>query len=105
MPSARSAAQLSDQALSDAADCLRTLAHPQRLRMVALLLEAEHTVGSLADACGLAPHAASQHLGIMRDRGLLASERIGREVWYRIAEAGLAGILHCVEQRFGGTSR
>ena len=105
MPSARSAAQLSDQALSDAADCLRTLAHPQRLRMVALLLEAEHTVGSLADACGLAPHAASQHLGIMRDRGLLASERVGREVWYRVAEAGLAGILHCVEQRFGGTSR
>jgi hypothetical protein len=44
---------------------------------------------------------ASEHLGLMRDRGLLQSERQGRYTYYRIAEEGLAGIMQCIEHRFG----
>jgi len=88
-------------ALADAAECLKTLAHPHRLRMVQMLLRGEYTVGELADACEIPSHMASEHLGKMKDRGLLNAERRGRSMYYGIAEKGLAGIMHCVESRFG----
>jgi DNA-binding transcriptional ArsR family regulator len=88
-------------ALAQAAECLRTLAHPHRLRMVQMLLRGEYTVGELAEACGIQSHMASEHLGRMKDRGLLRMERRGRSVYYGIAEEGLAGILNCIETRFG----
>ncbi len=93
---------LSSEALEKASECLKTLAHPQRLRMVQMLLYAEHTVGQLAEACGIAQHAASIHLGRMKDRGLLKAERRGREVYYQVAEKGLVSIINCIEKRYGG---
>jgi len=89
------------QGLNQAAACLRTLAHPHRLRMVQMLLDGEYTVGALAKACAIPPHAASEHLGKMKDRGLLSAERRSREVYYRVAEPGLASIMGCVESKFG----
>ena len=46
-------------ALEGAADCLRTLAHPVRLRMLQMLLKERYRVGELAEACAIAPHVAS----------------------------------------------
>jgi len=88
--------------LAEAAECLRTLAHPHRLRMVQMLLDKEYTVGELAEACAIQSHMASEHLRMMKDRGLLASRRDGRCTYYRVAEPGLQGIMKCVEGRFGG---
>ncbi len=87
--------------MTDAAECLRTLAHPHRLRMVQLLLQDDFTVGELAEACEIPSHMASEHLGRMKDRGLLKAERQGRRMYYRIAEPGLANIMACIENRFG----
>lgn len=92
---------LSDHALAEAAECLRTLAHPTRLRMIQMLLRTDHTVGQLAEACGIVPHLASEHLRILRDRGFLKSRRRGREVYHVVIEDGLADILACIEKRFG----
>ncbi len=92
---------LGDEALEGAAECLRTLAHPHRLRMVQMLLQAEFTVGQLAAACGIPSHMASEHLRMMRDRGLLDFERRGRRIYYYIVETGLTGLLGCIESRFG----
>ena len=88
--------------LEEAAECLRTLAHPHRLRMVQMLLKGEFMVGELAEACGIPSHMASEHLRLMKDRGLLAYERRGRCIYYCVAEKGLASIMGCVENRFGG---
>ena len=88
--------------LGHAAECLKTVAHPHRLRMIQMLLQGEYPVGELAAACDIAPHVASGHLVKMKDRGLLKSERRSREVYYEIAEAGLASIMDCIEKRFGG---
>ncbi len=89
------------ETLEQAAECLRTVAHPHRLRMIELLLLDEYTVGELADACEIQSHMASEHLRLMRDRGLLESERRGRRTYYRVAEAGLIGIMACIRKRFG----
>lgn len=88
-------------ALTQAAECLRALAHPHRLRMVQMLLAARYTVGELAQACGIASHMASEHLRLMQHCGLLSQEKDGRKVYYRAAEPHLANIMACVEARFG----
>jgi DNA-binding transcriptional ArsR family regulator len=93
------------EALGRAAECLRTLAHPHRLRMVQMLLRSEYTVGELADACAIQSHVASEHLRLMKDRGFLASRRDGRRTYYRVTDPGLAAILGCVETRFGRKKR
>lgn len=87
--------------LDEAAGCLRTVAHPHRLRMIQLMLHGEFTVGELADACGIPSHMASEHLGKMRDRGLLGSERRGRRTYYKIQAEGLSGIMDCIRVHFG----
>lgn len=88
------------EGMVNAAECLRTLAHPHRLRMVQMLLRGEHPVGELAEACNIPSHMASEHLGKMRDRGLLNSTRRGRRIFYEISEPHLASIMACIEARF-----
>ena len=88
-------------ALSSAADCLKTLAHPHRLRITQMLLQGEFNVGELARACEIPSHMASEHLRLMSDRGLLHRERRGRFIYYRVKEEGIRDIMHCVESRYG----
>ena len=54
------------KALEQAAECLKTLAHPHRLRMVQMLLRGRYTVGELAEACEIPSHMASEHLRLMQ---------------------------------------
>ncbi len=88
-------------ALGRAAECLKTLAHPHRLRMVQMLLRDRYTVGELAEACGIPSHMASEHLRLMQRCGFLTNKREGRKTYYRIVEMHLAGIIACIESRFG----
>ena len=90
--------------LGEAAECLRTLAHPHRLRMVQMLLQGDFSVGELAEACGLPSAMASEHLRLMQRCGFLTSEKDGRQVFYRVTEPHLKQIMGCIEQRFGVTA-
>ena len=92
-------------ALERAAECLKTLAHPHRLRMVQMLLRGRYSVGELAGACGIPSHMASEHLRLMQRSGFLTSEKDGRKAYYQIAEPHLASIMACVEARFGGGAK
>jgi DNA-binding transcriptional ArsR family regulator len=89
-------------ALTQAAECLKALAHPHRLRMVQMLLQGRYTVGELAEACGIPSHMASEHLRLMQRCGFMNSEKEGRNAYYQIVETHLAGIMACIETRFGG---
>jgi DNA-binding transcriptional ArsR family regulator len=93
------------ESLGQAAECLRTLAHPHRLRIVEMLLGGRYTVGELAEACGIPSHMASEHLRLMQRCGFLDSSREGRTVYYAIVEPHLANIMNCIADRFGGTGR
>lgn len=90
-------------ALGAAADCLKTLAHPVRLRMVQLLLHGRFTVGEIAEDCQIAENLASEHLRLMQRCGFFTSEREGRRVYYQVAEPHLERIIACVESRFLAT--
>ena len=88
-------------ALAEAAECLRTVAHPQRLRIIQMLAHGKYTVGELAEACELPSAMASEHLRLMQHCGMLSSEKQGRKVYYRICEPHIIEILKCVEAQFG----
>tara|TARA_R110002049_G_scaffold50370_3_gene143012 strand:- start:30732 stop:31049 length:318 start_codon:yes stop_codon:yes gene_type:complete len=88
------------QAFGEAAECLKTLAHPARLRMVQLLLHGRYTVGELAEDCDIPANVASEHLRLMQRCGFFTSERDGRKVYYKVAEPHLKDIMKCIESRF-----
>ena len=87
--------------LAQAAECLKTLAHPHRLRMVQMLLHGRYTVGELAEACKIPSHMASEHLRLMQRCGFLANAKEGRNAYYHVVETHLASIMACIEARFG----
>ena len=87
-------------AFAEAAACLRTLAHPVRLRMVQMLLKGRYTVGELAAGAGVAENVASEHLRLMKLCGFFSSQRQGRRVYYRVAETHLKPLMDCIENRF-----
>ncbi len=92
---------LDDEALEQAAECLKLLAHPCRIRMVQMLLHNNYTVGELAEACGIQSHQASEHLRLMQRCRFLDSERDGRKIYYKVIEPHLRQIMDCIESRFG----
>ncbi len=92
------------EALGQAAECLRVLAHPHRLRMIQMLLAGEFTVGELAESCELPTAMASEHLRLMQRCGFLTAEKDGRKVFYRVVEPHLKNIMACIEARFDGAA-
>ena len=90
----------SPQAFAPAAECLKTLAHPVRMRMVQLLLNGRYTVGELAADCGVPDNVASEHLRLMQRCGFFSSQREGRNVFYLVAEPHLGKLMDCIESRF-----
>lgn len=83
-----------------AAECLKVLAHPHRLRIVEMLLVDRYTVGELAETCDIPSNIASGHLRLMQRCGMLAPEREGRNVYYVITEPCLKKIMTCIRDRF-----
>jgi DNA-binding transcriptional ArsR family regulator len=92
------------QSFVEAAECLKTLAHPVRLRIVQLLLHGRFTVGELAADCEVPDNVASEHLRLLQRCGFLNSERDGRRVYYQVAEPHLEQLMACVGGRFLGES-
>ena len=95
--------------LCQAAECLKVMAHPQRLQIVDILMQAldkqaEMTVNQIARLCSLPPHQACEHLRLLKGHNLLDSERRGRTVIYRIADPRLPGLLNCI-RRYCGLDR
>ncbi len=89
-------------ALEEAAECLRTLAHAHRLRMVEMLLADRYCVGELAQSCKIPSHMASAHLRLLQRCGLLTQEREGRRIYYRVRDPCLSGFIACIRERFAG---
>lgn len=95
-------ATLSEKAIEQAAECLRVLGHPMRIRMVEILVEGRRPVNELAELCKLPPHQTCEHLRLMRGHGLLASRREGRLVYYEIADPRLPRLLECIRSHCDG---
>ena len=67
------------------ADICQVLANPKRLQIINLLKWGEYSVGALVQALGVPKANLSQHLAIMRQKGILATRREGTTIYYRLA--------------------
>jgi len=83
----------SSATLDAAGDLLRALAAPVRIAIVMQLLESQRCVHELVDALGVPQPLVSQHLRILKAAGVVAGERSGREVLYRLVDHHLAHIV------------
>ena len=68
------------------AELCKTLSDPKRQMMISELRSGEKTVGDIAEAVGIAQPAASHHLAILRERGVVEARREGASVYYCLTD-------------------
>lgn len=71
------------------ADFFSLLANPVRLQILCALQDGRKTVSELADYAGVSLANVSQHLRMMRDRGIVSTVRDGQRVYYTLADIRL----------------
>jgi DNA-binding transcriptional ArsR family regulator len=69
------------------------LADPKRLLILYTLADSPHTVNELAALLGLSQPAASRHLKVLRERGMVLTTRNGPSVEYRLGDRRLIEAL------------
>ncbi len=82
--------------LEVAAECLKVMGHPARLRIVEILMQTELAVHEIAELCDLPPHQTCEHLRLLKGQGFLGSVRRGRSVFYKITNPRLPRLLACI---------
>ena len=84
------AAPLDEATVQALAEIFGVLADPTRLRLIALLAQAERSVGELAQDVGLSVSAVSHQLGLLRRLRIVRARRQGRRVGYTLDDEHVA---------------
>jgi DNA-binding transcriptional ArsR family regulator len=82
-------------------EAIDAISHPGRRAMLRLVLEEELPVGELADRLGFSQPAASQHLKVLRDAGLVRGRVDGRRRLYRVDIEGLERLRRELDAYWG----
>jgi ArsR family transcriptional regulator len=67
------------------AEICKTLTNPKRIEILSVLKTDERTVTELVNALGASKANVSQHLAVMRHKGILTTRREGVNIYYRVA--------------------
>lgn len=76
----------------------KALGHPARLRMVRALAGGEQCVCELRDLVDLDMSTVSKHLSVLKNAGVITSEKRGNWMYYSVALACVPGFLRCLEK-------
>ncbi len=76
---------------------IKALAHPSRLAIAEALQDGEQCVCDLRDLVGADLSTVSKHLAVMRDAGLLETEKRGLNVYYRLRCPCLLSFFECID--------
>ena len=79
------------------AEICKTLADPKRLMILHALRDGEMSVSRLVADLGLTQSNVSQHLAILRDRGIVNTRRHGRTIYYSLAYPRIAEACDLVQ--------
>jgi DNA-binding transcriptional ArsR family regulator len=79
-------------------DVTRAIAEPRRREILALVRDRELSAGEIASRFEITRPAVSQHLGVLRDAGLLHERRDGTRRLYRARPEGLVGLRDFINQ-------
>ncbi len=95
---------LTDAVVDTTARMLRCLGHPMRLRILDILeRRGEATVTEIYEALGIEQAMCSQHLNLMRDKGVLARRKEGVHVYYSLGDPRALKVLSCVRGSAAGS--
>lgn len=67
------------------ADVCKVFSHPKRLHILCLLKTEEKTFSELQEATGLSKANLSQHLSVLRERGVIDARRQGQNLYVSVA--------------------
>ena len=80
------------------AEICKTLADPKRLMILHQLRDGEKSVGQIVSALELPQANVSQHLGVMRERGVVTTRREGATVYYSLANLKIGEACDLVQE-------
>lgn len=86
--------------IREASDALKAMAHPLRLKILCLVGQHELMVQEIVEAVGTSQSNISQHLAVMRERGLLASRKEANKVFYRIDDPRILKMIGMMREVF-----
>lgn len=76
-----------DEDIDRASRSLKAMSHPLRLKILCTLGDQEISVQDIVEKVGTSQSNISQHLAILRDKGILASRKDANRVYYRVGDA------------------
>ncbi len=90
---------LDPQALEKAANMLKAIAHPMRISILSMLEDGIRlTVTQIHRTLEIEQSTASHHLGILKDKGVLNSQREGKNTFYFLKHESLKNIIECISK-------
>ncbi len=81
-----------------AASKLRAIAHPMRIAIIDLLHEKQLSVTEIYEKLDIEQASASHHLNILKTKGVLASKRNGKKIFYSLKNQTLTEIIECINR-------
>lgn len=93
--------KLTSQKLEDVSRILKTIAHPVKLEILQILganepVDVTTICDQLGDQCQIS--MLSHHLAKMKDNGIVQSEKIGKQVYYRLTDRHILSLFDCIER-------
>ena len=89
-----------DDDIERASRSLKAMSHPLRLKILCTLGDQEISVQEIVDHVGTSQSNISQHLAILRDKGILASRKDANRVYYRVSDSRTLKLIGMMRQVF-----
>ncbi len=89
-----------EEDLERASRSLKAMSHPLRLKILCVLGNREVSVQEIVDSVGTSQSNISQHLAILRDKGILASRKDANRVYYRVGDARTLRLIEMMQEVF-----
>lgn len=89
-----------DKDIERASRSLKAMSHPLRLKILCTLGEEEVSVHDIVDRVGSSQSNISQHLAILRDKGILEARKDANRVFYRVSDNRTLQLIDMMRQVF-----
>jgi len=89
-----------DEEINRAARSLKAMSHPLRLKILCTLGDHEVSVQDIVDKVGTSQSNISQHLAILRDKGILTSRKDANRVFYRVSDSRTLRLICMMREVF-----
>ena len=88
--------------IETAARALKAISHPLRLKILCVIGDGEVCVQDIVEAVGTSQSNISQHLAILRDKGVLLTRKDANRVYYRVGDRRTLQLIVLMREVFCG---